>query len=276
MKVSGCRKIAVSAGEVARMIRSAGSAAASLAPSYVCAFPGVEPGGVVAGLKMLGFGEVEETASVLPRVFESRRRLLETGNRLVISNSCPRIVRLVTEEFPHLECFLADSLTPMHSHCLDLRRRTARPIVFIGPCRAKVLEAERQAQPDAVLSFAALQAWFAREGIDPARLHPAEPDVSVPQWALVSLLAVDVSGMEDCRKYFGSLDPRDCEPRFVEALACQGGCLYGDGMPDWATGDRRSKLIRYIRERDAANGGLCHSGIRQSVQGDRRYGRSGD
>ncbi|NPV70229.1 MAG: hypothetical protein HPY55_06240 [Firmicutes bacterium] len=241
-------RIARDPSEIRKLIAASPVAAVSLAPSYVCAFPGVEAGRIVSALRLLGFSRVEETACVLPEIFERRRRLLESHRSPVISNSCPRVVSMVKDEFPHAATYLVDAPSPMSCHCRGMRERVGGPVVFIGPCTAKAFEAERCGSADGVLSFSELALWFANEGIDLARLEPTEPDAVAPRWVLVSLLALDVSGLDQCRSLLASLSPSTRESRFIEALACPGGCLYGDGMLAETAGvDRRSILIHHIQ-----------------------------
>ncbi|MGB9879156.1 MAG: [Fe-Fe] hydrogenase large subunit C-terminal domain-containing protein, partial [Anaerolineae bacterium] len=206
----------------------------SLAPSYICAFREWEPERVVGGLKLLGFTRVEETASVLPHIVAERKRsvdgrLTASGRATegpVLSTSCPRFVDMVRSDFPHLERYLFGLPAPMTVHCLELRKRVQGPVVFIGPCPFKADEAECTGAADGVLTFAQLGDWFREEGIGPENAPPLPPDVSAPYWTCASLLAVEVSGMDRCEAFLRGFPETAAGHEFIEALACEEGCLY--------------------------------------------------
>ncbi|MCR4398700.1 MAG: hypothetical protein NUV93_07040 [Firmicutes bacterium] len=241
------------------MLKQGRALGVSLAPSYVCAFDGARPGEVVWAIRRLGFSRVEETSSVLPYLIREREEQSRKTGRPVISTSCPRVVDLVRREFPTLAACLFTLPSPMVIHTRDMRRRSPG-VVFVGPCTAKASEAEAHpGSADAVLTFEELAEWLCDEGITLGGGHevPEEkPDVESPSWIAASLLAADASGLDSCRRLFEelsrvSLGSPGSTPgaagAFVEALACEGGCLGGEGMVRTTlVQDRRRKVVELL------------------------------
>ncbi len=247
---------------VKKMLRTGRAIGASVAPSYGCAFPGVSPGQIVASLEALGFSRVEETASVMPYVVRERLAQWESSKRPVISTSCPRVVSLVKLEFPHLAGDLFRLPSPMVLHTRDMHRRTPGGVVFIGPCTAKAGEADAHpGSADAVLTFDELAGWLEEAGLafEEDGSNAGAGSTGSPLWAIASLLAADAAGLDACRRLFSSL-PAACgdgaggKP-FIEALACEGGCLGGEGMSQAGTlGERRARVIEILAGAGAWSG----------------------
>lgn len=225
---------------------------ASVAPSFPGAFPGIKPGQFFAGLKALGFGRVEETASVLP-VLVGRTRALLRRTPTVISASCPVVVEVVKTRYPGALRFLSTLPSPMALHAGRLKEKAgARAfVVFIGPCHHKRREAvARRAPVDAALTFSEVKAWFETKGVELERM-PAEPlDPSVPNWARLSVLVDGINGLERCKRFL-SLVSMSPPSGYHELLACEGGCLGGPGIGSLATmEERRSAVFRMVWENE--------------------------
>ncbi|MGE5483999.1 MAG: [Fe-Fe] hydrogenase large subunit C-terminal domain-containing protein [Ignavibacteriales bacterium] len=236
------------------VLRNTQGVGVSIAPSYVCAFPGVSPQGVVAMLASLGFSRIEETASVMPYVIEKRLSQWESTRRPVISTSCPRVVEMVTRDFPGLIENLFRLPSPMVLHTRDMHHRAPGGVVFIGPCSVKLSDARAHpGSADVVLTFDELAEWLDEEGLTPGRVRPMPAHVTAPPWAVASLLAADATGMNACRRFLERLSalPENVpgDKPFIELLACEGGCLGGQGMS--RAGDlarRRATLVHMLRD----------------------------
>ncbi|MBO7634559.1 MAG: 4Fe-4S binding protein, partial [Lachnospiraceae bacterium] len=142
----------------------------SLAPSFTANYDGVGIEAMREAVKKLGFYDAEETAVGATMVKTEYERLLNEENRdIVISSCCHSVNLLIQKYFPKLIPFLADVVSPMQAHCRDIKRRIPNAkTVFIGPCIAKIDEAEHyEGIVDAVLTFDELTAWFKAEGITP-------------------------------------------------------------------------------------------------------------
>ena len=151
------------------MLLSGDPVVVSLAPSFIANYAGVGIESVREALKKLGFYDVEETAigaTIVKREYD--RMLEEDGKDIIISSCCHSINLLIQKYFPKELEYLADVVSPMMAHCLDIRRRIPNAkTVFIGPCVAKKDEAEHyEGVVDAVLTFEELTNWLKAENIE--------------------------------------------------------------------------------------------------------------
>ena len=123
-------------------------------------------------------------------------------------------------------------------------------VVFIGPCIGKKGEAQSdavQGSVDYVLGFKELWDWAFQEGIDlekipdtgfdgynpgPARLFPAEGGQLLASSLSTDIMdesVITISGLSNCLELLKNLTcgSDHKRPRFMELLACDGGCLGG-------------------------------------------------
>ena len=141
----------------------------SLAPSFVANYDGIGINSMRKALKKLGFFDVEETAVGATMVKNEYDRILNEEDRdILISSCCHSVNLLIQKYFPKLLVYLADVLSPMQAHCLDIKRRYPdAKTVFIGPCVAKKDEAEHyEGIVDSVLTFEELTNWLKNENIE--------------------------------------------------------------------------------------------------------------
>lgn len=226
---------------------------ASVSPSYVGEFAGIEPPFLIAALKKLGFEGVSETAlgaqQVSARVAE---QLKQSDAKLTISSACPAAVDFVQKYLPEQADCITPILSPLLSHCRLLRKIYGDDIgiIFIGPCASKKQEADRHPDIlDVALTYQDLHRWLREEGIDPLSMLPGGDDVFQPEAANEGALYPVEGGMNETIRLFGDFsDVRFmtlagvyCINRaltglkidelhnrvFVEILACQGSCVHG-------------------------------------------------
>ncbi|MCX6090279.1 MAG: 4Fe-4S binding protein, partial [Candidatus Atribacteria bacterium] len=139
---------------------------ASIAPSFVAAFPDIQPGQLIGGLKKLGFASVRETAEAAEWVAQEHVHCLSRGVTGLITSSCPSINALIYKYFPQHLSFLAPVVSPMVAHARMLKKEQADQgprVVFFGPCiakKAEVEESEIAGEVDAALTFEELRQWF--------------------------------------------------------------------------------------------------------------------
>lgn len=210
--------------------RAAGRpAVASVAPSFAGYLPD-DPLKVLTALRGLGFCAVEETAAGIALAAASRPGERAAG----ISSACPRVVRLIETEFPHLLPYLSPRPSALVAHCRDLRRRYGSDslIVFFGPCRYKAWERHRHAEAaDLVITFDRLARWLAAGLGDPKVARPARPADARPSAAegapgrveRIAVLQTGIDGLVAVRRAVASGEALSG----VELLACPGGCLGG-------------------------------------------------
>lgn len=240
----------------------------SIAPSFPAAFPGKDLPGVSRWLRSMGFAAVEETAVGAQAVANAYCQKLKENRFPLIDSCCPAVVNLIEKHFPELIPYVSDTLSPMMVHCRQLKERWGfhTKVVFIGPCLAKIAEGRELSGfngPDAVLTFDELKKvgeLFASpaedEGQDEEipRLDSRHFSVSTGVLSAMGLNSslldgiISVSGVEDCMALFSDMAAGRVQPRFVEAMACRGGCINGPGL----TGGesflaRTAEVVRYVK-----------------------------
>lgn len=232
--------------EKLRVLLNAGAPVyASVAPSFVANYDGVGIAALESALKRLGFAGAEETAvgaTIVKREYD--RILAEDQPDVLISSCCHSVNLLIQKYFPALLPYLADVLSPMQAHCLDLKRRHPdAKTVFIGPCVAKKDEADHYAGiVDIALTFEELTRLFEAAGIQPekhmdeseesrARLFPTTGGIlktmrcDAPGY---TYLAVD--GTENCIAALRDIERGGLQKYFIEMSACYGSCVNGPVM----------------------------------------------
>ena len=224
----------------------------SLAPSFIANYPGVGIAAMKRALLKLGFHDVEETAigaTIVKNEYE--RMLREEARDVIITSCCHSINLLIQKYFPAALEYLADVVSPMQAHCLDLKKRyPAAKTVFIGPCVAKKDEAEHYAGiVDAVLTFEELTRWLQQEGVelekemdeDPnsrARFFPTTGGVlktMAQNEPGFTYLALD--GVENCIAALKEIVAGKVHKCFIEMSACVGSCVGGPVM------EKRSRAV---------------------------------
>lgn len=245
--------------------------ALSLAPSFAAAFPPEEAALLPARARALGFTWVEETALGAEVVAAEYAALLTARREPLISACCPAVVNLLEKHHPELLPYLAPTLSPMTLHGLLLKDRYGADIkvVFAGPCTAKIDEARRPEVAglvNAVITFTDLKEWLAAAPLPsaaaarpwdyalPARSFPVSGGVLAAAGIAADLTSgvLAVSGLEECMETFADLAAGRIHPRFIEAMACRGGCVGGPAMPqENSAAARRLQVAEYFRQANA-------------------------
>lgn len=239
------------------MLQSGGKVIVSLAPSFVANYDGVGIEAMREALKQLGFFDAEETALGATMVKREYDRLLNEEDRdIIISSCCHSINLLIQKYFPKALPYLADVLSPMQAHCLDIKKRYPdAKTVFIGPCVAKKDEAEHyEGIVDATLTFEDLTRWLKAEKIglkqnirqNPeslARFFPVTGGILKTMAANTpgyTFLALD--GVENCIAALQDIERGAIHRCFIEMSACAGGCVGGPVMEKY----HRSPVHDYL------------------------------
>ena len=217
----------------------------SMAPSFVANYEGVGINAMRNALKQLGFYDVEETAigaTIVKNEYE--RMLMEDERDIIITSCCHSINLLIQKYFPAALEYLADVVSPMQAHCLDIKKRYPNAkTVFIGPCVAKKDEAEHYAGiVDAVLTFEELTSWLKEEDIElcqemdrdaesRARFFPTTGGIlktmakDIPGYTYIAL-----DGIENCVDALRDIESGKIHKCFIEMSACAGSCIGGPVM----------------------------------------------
>ena len=239
------KQIADETEKVKVLLQSGDPVIVSLAPSFIANYENVGIESMKEGLKKLGFADVKETALGATMVKREYERILnEEGRDVVISSCCHSINLLIQKYFPkELDC-LADVLSPMQAHCMDIKKKNPKAkTVFIGPCVAKKDEAQMyDGIVDAVLTFEQLTEWLKAENIELkqdvkkndeslARFFPTTGGIlktmvdASPEY---NYLALD--GVENCIAALKDIESGKIHNCFIEMSACVGGCIGGPVM----------------------------------------------
>ena len=239
------KEIADSTERVKVMLQDASPVIASIAPSFAANYDGVGIAGMRDALKALGFYDAEETAIGAAIVKTEYERILDEGsNDILISSCCHSVNLLIQKHFPSVLPFLADIMSPMQAHSLDIKRRIPdAKVVFIGPCVAKKDEADKYSDiVDAVLTFEELSRMFKENGIVPEK----KPDVTEKSKTRLFPTAggilkrvslgksgctyIAIDGTENCIAALKDIEEGRLHKCFIEMSACSGSCIGGPVM----------------------------------------------
>lgn len=239
------------------LLQSGAPVVVSLAPSFVANYEGVGIESMRKAIKKLGFYDVEETAIGATIVKREYDRLVNEEERDIIITSCCHSVNLLIQKyFPRSLQYLADVMSPMQVHCLDIKKRIPNAkTVFVGPCVAKKDEAQHyKGIVDAVLTFDELTAWLKEENIileqkmdsneySRARFFPTTGGIlktmekNNPKF---TYMAID--GAENCIAALKDIERGNLHNCFIEMSACIGSCVGGPVMEKF----HRSPVKDYI------------------------------
>ncbi len=230
----------------------------SLAPAFIANYENVGINAMRKALKQLGFYDVEETAIGATIVKTEYDRMLREDERdVVISSCCHSINLLIQKHYPQALQYLADVLSPMQAHCIDIKNRYPNAkTVFIGPCVAKKDEADHyKGIVDAVLTFEELTEWLEAEGIEleqemdsdinsRARFFPTTGGIlktmlqDSPDYTYLAL-----DGVDTCMAALEDIINGKIHKCFIEMSACIGSCVGGPIMEKY---HRSSTVKDYI------------------------------
>ena len=252
------------------LLQSGDPVVVSLAPSFVANYDNIGINTMRKSLKKLGFYDVEETAVGATIVKNEYERLIRDEDRdVIISSCCHSINLLIQKHYPRALEYLADVVSPMQAHCMDIKSRIPNAkTVFIGPCVAKKDEAEHyKGIVDAVLTFDELTKWLESEGVyfeveidsevnSRARFFPTTGGVlktmaqNMPGYTYIA-----IDGVENCIAAIKDIISGNIHKCFIEMSACVGSCIGGPVMEKY----RQSETIRdyitvakYAGEKDFA------------------------
>lgn len=236
--VDGTEKVSV-------LLQSGDPVIVSLAPSFIANYEGVGISAIRCALKKLGFYDVEETAIGATIVKREYDRMLKEDNRdIIISSCCHSVNLLIQKHFPELLRYLADVVSPMQAHCMDIKRRIPNAkTVFIGPCVAKKDEADHyEGIVDAVLTYEELSEWLKKENIEletetdnleqsRARLFPTTGGIlKTMKKDAVDYTYLAIDGVENCIAALHDIEDGRLHQCFIEMSACIGSCIGGPVM----------------------------------------------
>lgn len=226
------------------LINSGQKVIASIAPSFIANYDGIGIRAIEKALKELGFYGVEETAIGAAMVKREYEKLIKDNRQgLLISSCCQTVNILIEKHFPEALPYLAQVVTPMQAHCMDIKQRYPEAkTVFIGPCLSKKDEASRFPDiVDCVLTFEDLSNWLNEKNIvlEPvkdkgqkgkSRLFPTAGGIleTMDQEKDHTYIAID--GINDCIAALNDIIKGGLTGCFIEMSACSGSCIGGPVM----------------------------------------------
>lgn len=229
----------------------------SLAPSFIANYNGIGINSLKKAIKQLGFFDVEETAIGATIIKKEYEKMVAKGDRDIIITSCCHSVNLLIQKYyPELLPYLADVVSPMLAHGVDIKNRYADcKVVFVGPCVAKKDEAKRNSNIiDAVLTFEDLSNLLKENNISienscdnleesKARLFPTTGGI-LKTMALSSdkYTYVAIDGTENCISALNDIKNGNVHNCFIEMSACIGSCIGGPVMEKY----HRSPIKDYV------------------------------
>ena len=240
----------------------------SLAPSFIANYHSVGIESMRKALKQLGFYDVEETAMGATVVKNEYERMIEEEDRdIIISSACHSINLLIQKYFPAQLEYLADVVSPMQAHCMDIKKRYPNAkTVFVGPCVAKKDEADHyKGIVDAVLTFDELSSWLKEKNIEleqniditeesKARFFPTTGGILKTlskQHPDYTYMALD--GVENCIAALKDIASGKIHKCFIEMSACVGSCIGGPVMEKYHKSspiDDYIKVSKYAGKKD--------------------------
>ncbi len=241
------------------LIQSGKDVYVSLAPSWITEFDDISKEQMIAALRRLGFRGVSETALGAEEVSANIAKLLDEASsdsslsgHLFISTACPAVVEYINKYLPERTNNLTKLTSPLLAHCSLLKKALGKDIeiIFIGPCIAKKLEADRHPNLLSLsLSFNDLRQWLKEENIELKDIHTsvfdkfaltkAEEGTAYPiEGGMIETLKpyiqnkqaylMQITGIENIKRELKNLKETDFDrPVFIECLACEGGCING-------------------------------------------------
>lgn len=238
---------------------------ASVAPSFLAAFPGCSFASFRKALLGLGFSEVEETAIGATIVKQKYDELCDDGKHdVIISTCCHSINLLIEKHYPQASKYLANVLSPMLAHAADIKRRHPEAkVIFFGPCISKKNEVEMYPGYDELaLTFLELEAWLKETGIvlpkddsavlleeSKARLFPIDGGILAtmakdnPDFTYLS-----IGGMEQAMQAIENILQGNVHHAFIEMSSCPNSCISGPAMPK----DSSALISRLLAVKKAA------------------------
>lgn len=216
----------------------------SLAPSFIANYDGVGIDSMKKALKKLGFYDVEETAvgaTIVKKEYETMMR--EKTRDVIISSCCHTVNLLIQKYFPRELMYLADILSPMQAHAMDIKKRNPKAkVVFIGPCLSKKDEVQAyDGYTDVVMTFAELTRWLKAENIElektvdrteksRARFFPTTGGILKTMEKIDGYDYMAVDGIENCISALKDLENGTVHNCFIEMSACASSCIGGPVM----------------------------------------------
>lgn len=218
---------------------------ASVAPSYIANYEGINFAVIKDALLKLGFKDAQETAigaTVVKREYE--RMIKERKQSVIISSCCHSVNTLIQKRYPEVLNCLADVLSPMQAHGKLIKdEHEGAKVVFIGPCISKKDEVDKYPEYiDFALTFDELSDWMQEKGVEFDYTKTDDTSGGRARWfptrgGIIESMDLDddfsyfsVDGVSDCMNALEDIRNGNIENCFVEMSACDSSCIGGPIM----------------------------------------------
>lgn len=261
---SSAKRVRNDIEKVKNLFRAQKEVYVSLAPSWAGIFEH-SPEKMISILKKLGFSHVSETALGAQEVsIQTSKIMAQHDKGLFISSACPVVVDYIRFYNSKYLQNIVPIASPALTHAKMLKEIYGNNIsvVFIGPCIAKKNESDRHPDLiDAALTFEELKLWITEEFGSTQAIEFNNSEHFVPEVACEGALyaveggmnetmkkaqsakdvqLLNISSIENLEKALIGLEPNNINKKiFIEALACNGGCLAGP-----CNSTKKSELLR--------------------------------
>ncbi|MGJ8453912.1 [Fe-Fe] hydrogenase large subunit C-terminal domain-containing protein [Pseudothermotoga sp. U03pept] len=228
----------------------------SIAPSFFAHYD--DPYKVISLLKRLGAIVVQETSLGAELVSQKYSEQFSV-QKILITTACPVVVNLAEKYYPQAQKYLAPFVSPMGAHAKFLKERYGDfPVVFLGPCIAKKNE---RTLVDIVMTFEEFDEFLKDRNMrikdlpdelptppypQRARMYPTSGGINYTvQGNWVDHLVVE--GVENIARIFSHIETFETTV-FIEASACEGGCINGPAIrKDIGLLEKRRRIIEHIK-----------------------------
>ena len=245
--------------QVVRSIMEGNKVAAIVAPAFIGQF-GKEstPEKFTTAMKMLGFDRVVEVAvgADMCTIEEAEDFLMRVPAEqdFMATSCCPAWHAMVEKLFPAQFENISMTLTPMVFTARLVKKQDPDcKVVFVGPCAAKKLEANRRtvrSDVDFVLTFQEVEKFFDAMNLKPQKLSSDEREHSSRAGRIyartsgvseavrttveqlnpgkkVKVKAEQADGVLACKDLIERIRNGETDGNFFEGMACSGGCVGG-------------------------------------------------
>ncbi|MDE4542076.1 [Fe-Fe] hydrogenase large subunit C-terminal domain-containing protein [Thermoanaerobacterium sp. R66] len=246
----------------------------TVAPSYPALVGHNSALKFLKALKSLGAEMIVETsvgAMLISKEYEKYYNDLKYDN--LITTSCPSVNYLVEKYYPDLIKCLVPVVSPMVAvgRAIKNIHGESVKVVFIGPCLAKKAEMSDfscEGAIDAVLTFEEVMNLFSTNKIDIECMEEHLEDVdSESRFKLypiegktIDCMDVDLnlrkfisaSSIENVKDILNDLRAGNLHGYWIEANACDGGCINGPAFGKLESGiaKRKEEVISYSRMKE--------------------------
>ncbi|WP_287641293.1 MULTISPECIES: monomeric [FeFe] hydrogenase [unclassified Bacteroides] len=233
---------------------------------------------VYGALRKVGFADVIEVAqgamdTVSHEAAELKEKL-EEGQAFMTTSCCPSYIEMVEKHVPELKKYVSTTGSPMYYAARIAKQRYPEAkVVFIGPCVAKRKEARRDECVDYVMTFEEIASVFEGFHIDLKQTPAyAVSYTSVREahgfaqaggvaGAIKAYLGKEAEGIPMIqvadlnKKNIGLLRAAaktgKVQGRFIEVMACEGGCISGPSAHNDFMAGRRQLNQELLKRRES-------------------------